>query len=104
MVLNDMPVTWKNGHWSTVSLFWIFLKTVVRKTVSGNRTLCGTIVCSFSLEGEMASNILEFILLRTLWSMGWLHGHEHSWDILVKLERISVESSLDSHLRNREDC
>lgn len=74
------------------------------ETVSGNRTLCGTIVCSFSLEGEMASSVLQFILLSTLWSKGWLHGHEHPWDILIKLERISVERSLDSHLRNRKEC
>lgn len=36
--------------------------------------------------------------------MGWLHDHKHPWNIIVKLERISVKRSVASVLRNGKNA
>lgn len=38
--------------------------------------------------------------MSALCPMGWLHDHEHPWNIIVKMERISVKRSVGSILRN----
>ena len=44
----------------------------------------------------------QSILMSALWSMDWEHGHEHPWNTTVKLDRMNVEISVGSLLRNGE--